>query len=75
MQTPPPQNFKKAVEMFEKLKTFVKEAYQEAKKVRWPNRDELTGLTIAVVVSSVLLLIFVGAIDRLFLQLVRLVLG
>jgi preprotein translocase SecE subunit len=61
--------------MFEKIKTFSKEAFQEAKKVRWPTRDELTGLTIAVVISSVLLLVFVGGIDNLFLKLVRLVLG
>ncbi len=61
--------------MFEKIKTFLKESYQEAKKVRWPSREELTGLTIAVVISSVLLLVFVGVIDQLFLQLVRLILG
>ncbi|MGC9315504.1 MAG: preprotein translocase subunit SecE [bacterium] len=53
----------------------MKESYQEAKKVRWPSREELTGLTIAVVISSVLLLVFVGVIDQLFLQLVRLILG
>jgi len=61
--------------MFEKLKTFLRESFQEAKKVRWPTREELTGLTIAVVVSSILLLVFVGVIDQLFLKLVRLVLG
>ncbi len=61
--------------MFEKIKTFMKEAYQEAKKVRWPTKDELTGLTVAVVISSIILLIFIGIIDHLFLNFVKLVLG
>lgn len=61
--------------MFEKLKTFLKESYLELKKVRWPSRDELTGLTIAVVVSSLMLLVFIGAIDRLFFFLMRWILG
>ncbi|RKZ30682.1 preprotein translocase subunit SecE [bacterium] len=61
--------------MLEKLKTFLKESYQEFKKVRWPTREELIGLTIAVVVSSILLLIFVGVVDRLFFLLVKFVLG
>ena len=61
--------------MFERIKTFLKESYQEFKKVRWPTREELVGLTIAVVVSSLILLVFVGAIDRLFFLLIRLVMG
>lgn len=61
--------------MFEKLKTFIKEAYHEFRKVSWPNRDELIGLTIAVVVSSILLLVFVGGIDRLLFVIIKLVLG
>ena len=61
--------------MFDKIKTFLKEAYQEFKKVRWPTREELVGLTIAVVVSSILILVFVGGIDRLFYLLARWFLG
>jgi preprotein translocase subunit SecE len=61
--------------MFGKLKVFTKEAFLEFKKVRWPNRQELINLTIAVVVSSLLLLIFVGTIDRIFFLLMRLVMG
>ncbi len=61
--------------MVEKIKVFLKEAYQEFKKVRWPTREELVGLTIAVVVSSILLLIFVGGIDRLFYFLIKWILG
>ncbi|MCK5833627.1 preprotein translocase subunit SecE [bacterium] len=51
------------------------ESYQEFKKVRWPSKDELIGLTIAVIVSSLLLLVFVGVIDRLFFFLIQLIMG
>ena len=61
--------------MFEKLKIFIMESYQEFKKVRWPSKDELIGLTIAVIVSSLLLLVFVGVIDRLFFFLIQLIMG
>ncbi|GEM_PF-1172918 len=61
--------------MFEKLKTFVGESIQEFKKVRWPSKDELIGLTVAVVVSSILLLVFVGAVDRLFFLVIQWVMG
>lgn len=61
--------------MFEKLKTFMSESFQEFKKVRWPSKDELIGLTIAVVVSSILLLVFVGAVDRLLFLVIQWVMG
>lgn len=62
-------------EFFEKAKSFIKESYQEFRKVKWPSKDELIGLTIAVVVSSIILMIFLGIIDRLFYMLIRLVMG
>jgi len=60
--------------MFEKIKTFLKESYQEFKKVRWPSREELISLTVAIVICSILLLIFIGGIDQLFYQAIKWVL-
>jgi len=61
--------------MFEKLKSFLSESYQEFKKVRWPTKDELIGLTIAVVVSSILLVAFIWGVDALFASIIGLVMG
>ena len=57
-----------------KLKQFIKEAYVELKKVRWPSRSELWGLTVAVITASFLLAIFVGFVDLIFNNLIGMIL-
>jgi preprotein translocase subunit SecE len=60
---------------YEKIVVFLKEAYQEFKKVRWPSREELIGLTIAVFICSIILMVFLAVIDKGFFSLVKLILG
>ena len=50
---------------------FIKEAYAELKKVQWPTQKELIRYTIAVVAISILVAIFLGALDQVFRSLVE----
>jgi len=43
--------------------TFVRESYDELKKVKWPTRDDIIRLTIAVVAISLLVGVLLGSID------------
>jgi preprotein translocase subunit SecE len=49
--------------MINKLTKFLKEVRQELTKVAWPSKDELRDSTIVVIVLSVLLSVFIGAVD------------
>ncbi len=43
--------------------TFTKQAIDELKKVTWPTRDEVIRLTVAVIVISAVVGLFLGGID------------
>ncbi len=43
--------------------TFVKQSYDELKKVTWPTRSEITRLTVSVIIISAIVGIFIGAVD------------
>jgi preprotein translocase subunit SecE len=58
--------------MFNKVKKFIIDAYQEMHKVAWPSKQELTGSTIVVVVMSVIVSIFIGIVDLILNKLVNL---
>ena len=60
--------------MFQKLMTFLKEVKTEFTKVKWPTKDELGGLTIAVLVATILSAIFIGGADYLFYILLKVLL-
>lgn len=47
---------------------FLKEVKQELKKVSWPTREETIKLTTIVIVLSVIVAIFIGAVDMIFLK-------
>jgi len=57
-----------------KIKQFIKDSWGEFKKVRWPSRSELWGLTLAVITASIILSLFVGVVDAIFYRLVHLML-
>lgn len=59
----------------EKLKKYLKETLAELKKMTWPSKDELVGSTIIVVVVSLIVAIFIGAVDRVLTILVRTIFG
>lgn len=42
---------------------FVKEAWQELKKVHWPTRKETYSATVIVIVAVVVVAVFLGAVD------------
>jgi len=44
----------------------------ELKKVQWPSREEALNLTLIVVIISFLIGIYVGGLDSLFAQLLKL---
>jgi len=53
------------------VKMFVVEAWQELRKVTWPNRKETLGTTGVVLILVVFLAIFLGFVDFSLSRLVR----
>lgn len=45
------------------LINYVRESWGELQKVKWPSREQTIRLTIAVIIFSVVLAIFMGLID------------
>jgi len=54
---------------FTKAKTFLAETRTELKKVSFPNRDEVVGTTIVVIVTSVIFAVFLWFADAVILWL------
>jgi len=52
--------------MFERFTTFLKESRIELKKVTWPSREDTVRYTLTVIVISIALAIFLGALDIFF---------
>ncbi|MBI2621258.1 MAG: preprotein translocase subunit SecE [Candidatus Levybacteria bacterium] len=46
--------------------TFVKQALDELKKVKWPTRIEIMRLTISVLIISAIVGVFLGGLDFIF---------
>ena len=59
--------------MLEKVKNYLAETKVELKKVTWPNKGELKDATRVVVVASILLTIFIGIVDQILTQVIKLV--
>lgn len=55
----------------QKTREFAKDSYLEFKKVRWPTKTEIVGLTIAVIIMTIILAVYVGVFDTLFVFLAR----
>ena len=53
--------------------TFLKEVWDELKKVKWPTRNEIIRLTSVVIIVSALVGTFLGGIDFLLTNLLALV--
>ena len=56
----------------QKLVQYLKDVRSELVKVSWPTKDEVTGATVLVVLSSVAVSIFVYVVDRLLMSIVNL---
>jgi len=56
------------------MTNFVRNAYEELKKVQWPNKDQTIRLTLYVIGVSFTVGLIVAGIDRLFSEGLALVL-
>jgi preprotein translocase subunit SecE len=54
-----------------KISTYVAETREELRKCTWPTREELTGSTLVVLMSTALLSLFIVVSDFVILKLVR----
>jgi len=48
----------------EKVIDYFKDVQKEIKKVSWPSQDELVDYTIVVVIFTIILAVFIFAVDR-----------
>ena len=48
----------------EQIREFAKDVRAESSKVSWPTRNELRDSTIVVIVTVIIVMVFVGAVDR-----------
>lgn len=51
------------MEMFEKVRTFLREVRVELEKVTWPGRQEVQAATLVIIVLVLLLAAFIGSVD------------
>lgn len=49
-----------------RILNYFKESQAELARVTWPTRKQAAKLTVAVIVFSIILALFIGAIDYLF---------
>jgi preprotein translocase subunit SecE len=57
------------------IKQFFKEIKAETKKITWSDRKQVTSGTIAVIILSIIISVFLSLIDASLSQVVRLLLG
>jgi preprotein translocase subunit SecE len=61
--------------MKDKIIKYVKETVQELKKVTWPSKDELIGSTIVTIFVSLVLALFIFAVDQVFNRVMSVILS
>jgi preprotein translocase subunit SecE len=59
----------------ERFITFLKDVNAELRKVTWPTKEELIGSTIVTIVVSLIMSIFIGAVDRVLTLVIKTVFG
>lgn len=68
MQGPASGLFK--TEKMQGIIKFIKEAYKELKKVKWPTKKQTIKYAKTVIVMSLLVAIFLGTLDLIFNQII-----
>jgi preprotein translocase subunit SecE len=61
--------------MIARVREFVQEVLAEFRKVTWPSRQELVNSTVVVIVVTVVLALFLGAVDVVLTRAVEWILG
>lgn len=59
--------------MLDRLKTYLGETRVEMRKVTWPTKAELKDATRVVIIASVLLTVFIGVVDQVLTNIIKLV--
>jgi len=59
----------------DKAVQFVKQAYNELRKVSWLSKKEVTGSTVVILIFILLISLFVGLIDFILVRILGLFLG
>lgn len=57
--------------MFAKFRLFIGELRQEFKRINWPSRQETVKMSATVIVISLLVAAFLGALDFLFATVIQ----
>lgn len=57
--------------MFGKIKSYINELRQEFKRINWPSRGETIKMSVVVVVISLLVAVFLGALDFAFVTILE----
>ena len=52
--------------MISRIKNYLKESYNELRKVNWPTKNETINLTLIVVGFSLAIAVFLGLLDMFF---------
>ena len=51
--------------LMEQVREFAKDVRAESTKVSWPTRSELRDSTVVVIVAVLIVMVFVGIVDRI----------
>ncbi len=65
-----PNAFKRLID---RLTEYLKDTRGELRKTSWPTREQATNLTLIVLAVTIVMAAFLGALDFVFAQLVRLI--
>lgn len=60
--------------MIERTKNFFQESWQELARVNWPSHQETIQLTLAVIIISLGVAVFLGILDTVFTYLLKIIL-
>ncbi len=61
--------------MKEQITQYINETRTELKKVTWPSREEIKQSTRVVIIATVLMTVFIGAVDQILSRIIKLVFG
>ena len=51
------------VDLFEKVKKYLREVWSELKKVSWPQKKEIVASTVVVILCTFIIAFFLGIVD------------
>ncbi len=60
------KNLNPLLSFYNGIKSYFQEVLAETKKVSWPTKEKTVNLTLIVIFSSIVIAIFITAIDYLF---------